>query len=113
MCDASFHFISFHFISFHFISFHFISFHFISFHFISFHFISFHFISFHFISFHFILFIFHDPLLGRFLLSGPTTNQAVSKQTNRAEASGGVVSNIRIENFDIAYGNKYVLLIVS
>lgn len=42
----------------------------------------------------------------RVVLSGPTTNQATSKQANRTEASGGVVGDIKIENFDIAYGNK-------
>lgn len=38
--------------------------------------------------------------------AGPTTNQAVSKHASRAEASGGIVGDIKIENFDIAFGNK-------
>ena len=40
------------------------------------------------------------------VLAGPTTNQAASKQSGRLEALGGVVGDIKIENFDIAYGNK-------
>ena len=42
-------------------------------------------------------------------LGGLTTSQALNKQVNRAEASGGVVSDIKIENFDIAYGNHVIL----
>ncbi len=42
----------------------------------------------------------------RLVLVAPTTNQAVTKQVARAEASGGVVGDIRIDNFDIAFGNK-------
>ena len=54
----------------------------------------------------------NDPLPAPFVggasvvLAGPTTNQASSKQGDRIEASGGVVGDIKIENFDIAYGSK-------
>ena len=45
------------------------------------------------------------------MLSGPTTNQASSKQNSRVEASGGLVGDVKIENFDIAYGNKWVSIL--
>ena len=38
--------------------------------------------------------------------SGVTTNQAVSRHVTRTEALGGLVYDIKIENFDIAYGNQ-------
>lgn len=42
----------------------------------------------------------------RKVLAGPTTNQAASKQQSSQAAVGGVVGDIKIENFDIAFGNK-------
>ena len=46
------------------------------------------------------------------MLSGPTTSQSANKQLDRAEASGGMTYDLKIENIDIAYGHKYVHLMV-
>jgi hypothetical protein len=42
----------------------------------------------------------------RMVLAGPTTNQAASRQQSSQAAGGGVVGDIKIENFDIAFGSK-------
>lgn len=49
-----------------------------------------------------------DPLphYCRMVLTGPTTNQAASRQQSSQAAGGGVVGDIKIENFDIAFGNQ-------
>ena len=41
-------------------------------------------------------------------LAGPTTNQALSKQTSKAE-SGAAVTDIKIHNFDVAFGGHVLL----
>ena len=46
------------------------------------------------------------------VLSGPTTSQSANKQLDRTEASGGMTYDLKIENIDIAYGHKYVHLMV-
>jgi ATP-binding cassette subfamily F protein 3 len=43
------------------------------------------------------------------VLSGPTTSQSANKQLDRAEASGGLTYDLKIENIDIAYGHKTLL----
>ena len=40
------------------------------------------------------------------VLSGPTTSQSANKQLDRAEASGGLTYDLKIENIDISYGQK-------
>ena len=40
------------------------------------------------------------------ICAGPTTNQASSRLASQAEASGGMLGDIKIENFDIAFGSK-------
>ncbi|CAI7991054.1 ATP-binding cassette sub-family F member 3 [Geodia barretti] len=42
-------------------------------------------------------------------LSGPTTSQSANKQLDRAEASGGLTYDLKIENIDISYGQKTLL----
>ncbi|CAI7991062.1 ATP-binding cassette sub-family F member 3 [Geodia barretti] len=42
-------------------------------------------------------------------LSGPTTSQSANKQLDRAEASGGLTYDLKIENIDISYGQKSAL----
>lgn len=44
---------------------------------------------------------------GEMANAGPTTNQVVQKKDMKNDSSGKVV-DIRIENFDLAYGSKYV-----
>ena len=46
-----------------------------------------------------------DPFIGEFESAGPTTNQVIQKKDLRNDQSGKVV-DIRIENFDLAYGSK-------
>lgn len=41
--------------------------------------------------------------------AGPTTNQVIQKKDMKQELSGGKVVDIRIENFDLAYGSKVLL----
>ena len=41
-------------------------------------------------------------------LAGPTTNQALSKQS-KAESGGVASTDIKIENFDIAFGGRVLL----
>ena len=40
------------------------------------------------------------------LAEGPTTNQAVRRQVVKADAQGAMVYDIKIEDFDINYGNQ-------
>lgn len=40
------------------------------------------------------------------VLSGPTTSQSANKQLDRAEASGGMTYDLKIDDIDIAYGHK-------
>lgn len=41
--------------------------------------------------------------------AGPTTNQVIQKKDMKQELAGGKVVDIRIENFDLAYGSKVLL----
>ena len=41
--------------------------------------------------------------------AGPTTNQVIQKKDMKQEQLGGKVVDIRIENFDLAYGSKVLL----
>ncbi|XP_066934518.1 ATP-binding cassette sub-family F member 3-like [Clytia hemisphaerica] len=41
--------------------------------------------------------------------AGPTTNQVIQKKDMKQELLGGKVVDIRIENFDLAYGSKVLL----
>ena len=52
------------------------------------------------------MFYFHDYSLS---LAGPTTNQALSKQSMKAESVGAANIDIKIENFDIAFGGHVLL----
>ncbi len=47
---------------------------------------------------------FKDYISLRLILNGPTTNQVLSKGVEAAV--GGVITDIKIENFDIAFGNQ-------
>ena len=47
----------------------------------------------------------HDCSLS---LAGPTTNQALSKQS-KVESGGVASTDIKIENFDIAFGGRVLL----
>ena len=44
---------------------------------------------------------------GNHMSAGPTTNQVIQKKDMKTDQSGKIV-DIRIENFDLAYGSKYV-----
>lgn len=46
----------------------------------------------------------------RLVLGGPTTNQALGRQMRKGEEAEGMVYDIKIENFDISYGRKSVLV---